>query len=344
MKTAPPNPSAWQTRRARAITRWYLERFHGTEDDVGVLTMFCDPTKVGAFAVSSQDIASRRPEALFRVLVATTMFQRRQDLQIMRVLRGISPEQALELSSAEALLRLARDHPCPHLATTDTLRERCDLTKHAETKAGVCTVMPGSPCHLKHHTVWLKRYGHFGKVPTSSALAVQEAGASDLDELIRQAAASTDNPREAAMAATAALSRGWRVSQKIAHMYLSMMTNPDLCPSAPGPWRELLDWRQFVVVDSNVDLFLRATGYPGPWTYEARLGFVKELARRVDLSTLDPRLHAYNPRLVQQAIYLFMSATNRRALPSDCSNEPTPPCERCPTGLRGICGRRRSAA
>ncbi|MCB9764447.1 MAG: hypothetical protein H6739_32030 [Alphaproteobacteria bacterium] len=302
------------------------------------MTMFCDPTKVGHFAVRAEDVAAGEPEALFRLLVATSMFQRRQDLQIMRVLQGIGEADARELSTASTLLRLSDGSPCEHLRSTMALRERCDLGKDAETKLGVCLAKPEHPCHLKRHTVLLKRYGHFGKVPSSIALAIREYGATDLGELRRQALDEVSTPEEAALLLEAALCRAWRVSRKIAHMYLSMMTNPDLCPAAPGPWAEGVDWTQFVVIDSNVDLFLKATGYPGPWTYEARRVFLRELARRVDLSAMGDGLAGYNPRLVQQALYLFMSVTNRRAVERDCGRRAPEGCVGCLVELRGVCG------
>ena len=57
------------------------------------------------------------------------------------------------------------------------------------------------------------------------------------------------------MALERELSRAWRVNQKIASMFLSMVTNPDLSRGV-APWTRGIDWTYYVVVDSNVDLFL----------------------------------------------------------------------------------------
>ncbi|HET7756328.1 MAG TPA: hypothetical protein VFK87_03645, partial [Steroidobacteraceae bacterium] len=80
-------------------------------------------------------------------------------------------------------------------------------------------------------------------------------------------------------------------------------SNPDLS-SGMAPWTHGLDWTYFVVVDSNVDLFLAASGYSGGRSYDARRAFVQKIADRIDLRRLDRRLRKYNPRLVQQAMNL----------------------------------------
>lgn len=301
--------------------------------------MFCDPAKVGAFAVSEAALAAGDGDALFRVLVATTMFQRRQDLQIMRVLRGISEEDADELCSADRLLELAASSGCAHAHSLVGLLGTCDLGKDRQTKQGVCGAEPAIRCALKRHTVLLKRYGHFGKVPTSLALMLRAQGVPDLPTLRARVLADAGSPAQAAEALERALCAAWRVSDKIAAMYLSMLTNPDLCPGL-APWREGVDHSHYVVIDSNVDLFLKAIGYGGPWTYQARRAFIQALSRRVALREMKPSVQNYNPRLVQQAMYLFMSEAHRRNIARDCGHLGAPACGACPAGIRSICPRR----
>ena len=91
------------------------------------------------------------------------------------------------------------------------------------------------------------------------------------------------------------------------------------------------------MIDSNVDLFLASIGYTGHGTYDARRAFVHALARRVDLGALDRRVRSYNPRLVQQAMYVFMSAANRRASPGDCMHLGPSACAACPRQLVRRC-------
>lgn len=299
--------------------------------------MFCDPARVGSFAVDRDALRKGDGRALFRLLISTAMFQRRQDLQILRILQGMGASDAAEVSDAEQLLALVDGGDCDHMRTTRTLAEVCDLDKDPETRRGCCDANPGVACHLKRHTVLLKRYGHFGKVPTSIALMIRESGAEDLPELRRIVMKRERDPLARARTLERELSRAWRVNQKIASMYLSMLTNPDLSRGI-APWSRGVDWTYYVVVDSNVDLFLESIAYDGPGTYDARRAFIRDLARRIDLTEFDSALACYNPRLVQQAMYLFMSTSNRRAATAaDCMHRTPSACPGCPRALRLRC-------
>lgn len=328
-----------QVRKTREVTRWYLGLYHDTPDDIGVVRMFADPAKVGNFAILISDIQHGQPSALSRLLMATVMFQRRQDLQIMRVLRGISAADADELSSVPTLLALARDCGCPHLESNATLLAGCNLRKDLNGQ-GTCGAEPEIRCAPKRHAALLKRYGHFGRVPTSLALNLGAWGAADLSELRLRALNEGASPADAAARLERMLCGSWRVSDKIAAMYLSMLSNPDLCPGV-APWEPGLDWTRWVVIDSNVDLFLSWLGYEGFGTYSARRTFLQSLANEVDLSELKPGLRSYNPRIVQQAAYLFMSVTNRRAIEADCSRR-SGACDACPDPLPDGCPSRRT--
>lgn len=329
-------PSARQIYTTLTTTRWYLHLYHDTPDDPGVARSLCDPARVGAFAADPAAVAAGAPDALFRLLVATTMFQRRADLQIERVLRGISPEDADELCAPARLLALADACACPHARAIGPLLDACDLAKDPDTGLGTCGAAPATPCALKRHTVLLKRYGHFGKVPTSLALTLRAHDAPDLPALRARALSEAADPTDAAARLEAMLRRAWRVSDKIAAMYLSMLANPDLCPGI-APWSEGLDWTGWVVIDSNVDLYLERIGYQGSWTYAARRDFILALAREIDLSELKPGLRPYNPRIIQQAMYLSQSALNRKARARDCCHQGAAACEVCPSALRDLC-------
>ncbi len=329
------SPTAAQVRAATQVVRWYLARHFRRPSDPGVAEMFCDKERVGAFAVDRRALRSGDGRALFRLLVTTAMFQRRQDVQILRILRGISRRDAGELGDATRLLRLVDESPCAYTHSTDLLHASCDLAKDPVTRVGCCAANPTVACHLKRHTVLLKRYGHFGKVPTSIALTIRESGAEDLTALRRAVLRRVRDPLGRATALEAELSRAWRVNQKIASMFLSAVANPDLSRGL-SPWARGVDWTYFVVIDSNVDLFLASIGYRGGHSYDARREFVRALARSIDLRRLDRRLHRFNPRLVQQAIYLFMSAANRRAAPADCMHLGSA-CASCPTALARRC-------
>jgi len=305
--------------------------------------MFCDPARVGAFAVEKTAIKRGDAEALFSLFVTTAMFQRLQDRIVMGILRGIDFQSSQELSSMDSLLALSTQSACPHTQSTESLRTCCDLTKDPVSGLGCCSTNPSVDCHLKRHTVLLRRYGHFGKMPTSIALALREQSAASLPALHDDILRAVSDPHERALALEAALSRAWRVSQKIASMFLSAICNPDIAPDGVAPWQDGIDWPHFVVIDTNVDRFLSAIGYRGTMTYEARRAFIHALARGLDLSELSPDLQPYNPRIVQQALYLFMSVANRKPLARDCTHRGPLACAVCPAVVRQFCPLKRTS-
>jgi hypothetical protein len=298
--------------------------------------MFCDPARVGSFAVERRALRAGDGRALFRLLVATSMFQRRQDVQILRILQGISARDADEVADAGRLLQLVDEKLCANMSTMLALVGQCDLTKDPTTRVGCCNANPNVACHLKRHTVLLKRYGHFGKVPTSIALMLRETRARDLSALRRKVMQRDRAPLARAQALEHELSRAWRVNQKIACMFLSMVTNPDLSRGL-APWSRGIDWTYYVVVDSNVDRFLTSINYRGGSSYDARRNFIRAVAGEIDLTEFDTTLNAFNPRLVQQAMYLFMSAANRRAAAADCTHWAPSACPACPRVLKNRC-------
>ena len=327
---------ARQVRVVEHVVRWYLREYHCGEHDPGVPTMFCDKRKVGSFAVSPEGLRQGRDQDLFRLLVATAMFQRLRDVQILQILRGIRRADVLELTSPTRLIALVDQGGCDHMQSTEALQFRCDLAKDPISRTGTCRANHAVDCHLKRHTELLRRYGHFGKMPTSIALMLREANVTGLRGIRESVFRATSDPRERARELEQQLSRAWRVSEKISAMFLSAVATPDLSSLVP-PWSEGLDWTYFVVIDSNVDLFMSSIGYDGPMTYNARREFVQKIAQRIDLRRIRPTLHAYNPRLVQQAMYIFMSAANRRVVEGDCSRQTPSVCSACPQHLSSRC-------
>jgi hypothetical protein len=325
-------PSKKQVDVTRAVVEWYRATHYGTDGDVGMIGTFCATSTVGGFASSREALERGDDEELFKLLVTVAMFQRLRDALVMNILRGISAPDAATLTSAKALVELTVKNPCSHTRTNEALLGECDLTKDASGN-GHCFAEPALACHLKRHTVLLKRYGHFGKMPTSAALAVAHGGGS-LGQLRRDIFASTHDPLDRAQQLAAKLSGIWRVSDKLSAMYLSLVCAPHMGLAIP-PWYEGVDWSWFIVVDRNVDLFLESIGYVGPGTYEARRTFVRDIAAKVDLGAIDRAWPAFHPRLVQQSMFLFMSASNRRSTETDCMQRCV--CSKCPTVLSRRC-------
>lgn len=314
------------------MVEWYLRTYFGTPDDPGTLAMFAD---AGSFKVSADEVRRSDSDALFRLLLACALFQRQRDFIVLRLLRSVPPAEVAELQNAKGLLEQARHCGCPHLQMRATLNTDCDLHWDAVTGDATCTRLPETLCPPKRHAVSLKRYADFGLTPTSLALVLHEAHVADLAGLYERVCTDVVDPLERAIRLEQEITKVRRVGVKIASMYLSLLSNPDLTPEAP--WSEGLDWTHYVVIDSNVSLFLASIGYTGPESYEARRTFVQDLAKRIDLKALDSSLHSFNPRLVQQAMYLFMSADNRRQATRDCSKSGPNTCSRCPNDLRSRC-------
>ena len=320
-----------QVHVSEVVVQWYFKTHFGTPEDPGLPRMFFDPDRVGEFATTAEQFAAGDSDALHRILVAMIMFQRRQDVQIARILQGMDPDLSREIMTPRRLLALVDQSPCVKLKTSALLHTSCDLSKDSEGR-GTCASYPESPCHLKRHTVALKRYGHFGKFPTSAALMLRELKLRGLKGLYERVLRENRSPVERAADLESAVSRIWRVSHKISAMFLSALTNPDI---GSAPWAEGVDWSRFVVIDSNVDLFMASIGYNGTGTYEARREFLIDVARKIDLSVFSSTVRSFNPRLVQQAMYLFMSSANRRVLTRDCIGVGA--CASCSRPLRQRC-------
>lgn len=320
---------------ASDVVQWYLSSDYRRGPQPGSAAMFCDPALVGAFAARPEALASGCPEALFRVLITSVMFQRQRDVQVQRILRGISPAKAAELCDARGLQRSAARCRCSLTRSTSTLYALCDLAKDTQ-GTPVCTASPTTACHLKRHALLLRRYGDFGKIPTAAALVMAERGVVDLSGLLAAVVAAEPSPARRAIEIEQQLSGMWRVSKKIACLFLSAVSNPELSPGH-APWSEALDWTHFVVIDSNVDTFLQRVGYRGPPDYDSRRTFVQALSASIDLATLGGLAHGYNPRIVQQALYLFESVSNRRAAAHDCMHRAPAGCSGCLRSLRRLC-------
>jgi hypothetical protein len=333
------HPSRTAISATRAIVTWYVQNYLGTADDTGVTEMFCRRESVGFFAVDRGALERGEAEALFRLLVTITMFQRLSDVQIMRTLRSIGEDEARELTDANSLLRLA-DTDCDLSTSLSNLLTRCDLSKDEQGR-GCCGARPQTACALKRHTVTLRRYGHFGKMPMSIALALRDSGVDDLPSLRASVWRATQDPLDRAMRLESAISKAWRVNHKIAAMFLSAVTNRALAGDL-APWSDGVDAEYFVVVDSNVDLALEALGYTGPRTYAARRQFVTALAAHVRLDRMRTGLPCARPRIVQQGLYLFMSKSNRRANSRDCHHGGPAACALCPTALSEVCPLRKN--
>jgi hypothetical protein len=287
-------------------------------------------------AVDSHAVELGDERALFKSLITLAMFQRLKDTLVAQILRSLPQAEAEELTDAGRLYLLASGSGCPHTASQESLLKVCDLTKDPVSRLGKCSVNQSCSCYLKRHTVLLRRYGHFGKMPTSAALALYESWGGSFLALRTRIFQEHGNPLARAKALEVELSRVWRVDKKVACMFLSAISAPNLGLKAP-PWEEGMDWTWFLPIDVNIDKFLLAVGWTGPWTYEARRQAILSISKEIPLGSLKAGLRDYNPRFVLQAINRFMSRPNRREAISDCSRLAPASCADCPTPLAAIC-------
>lgn len=72
-------------------------------------------------------------------------------------------------------------------------------------------------------------------------------------------------------------------------------------------------------------------------TYRARSAFVRAFAAHVHLDELHRRVRRYNPGIVQQALYMFMSESNHRTSAADSSRQVRLSCGRCLGALAANC-------
>jgi len=155
----------------RGVVAWYFGQVYGRLEGPGTLPYYCDPKRVGHFALSRSELAAGRPTALFKLFVAMAMFQARRDVVIMRQQASMSREETRYLLSTATIGRLALRSQCDQLVSAETFDAGCDVQK----SGGLvdCIRHPGAPCHVKDATVLLKRMGDMGKLPTSAWLKVR---------------------------------------------------------------------------------------------------------------------------------------------------------------------------
>ncbi len=309
--------------------------------------MYCDRSRLGHFAAAPAKFTCGDGPTLFRLLIASAMFQRRTDQRVFQFLRGLTRAQVADLSDPHSLLSRAKASPCQCLHGLGELHGSCDLTKQGDPPVGACRAAPGTRCPPKRHTVLLRRYPDFGKMPSSAALALYDRGEGGLARFYREVTSVTRDRRARGALLLQRVRQVWRIDVKIASMFLAALTNPDLGGPRP-PWAAEIEFTDFIVIDSNVDRFLGLLGVAARGaSYDARRRVVLRVAERTPLDEMKPGLRPFNPRLVQQAMYVFMNASNRQATPTDCMHAGEAACRTCDRALVRFCpvaaGRRRGA-
>lgn len=305
----------------RYAVTWYSAEYEGRSDR---LPFYCDPDRVGAFAVDPDQLVAGDDAAVFRLFVTLSMYQALRDVVIMRQQQSLPRASMRVVADAAFVKRSIARHRCPVLHSADAFDEGCDVSKVGEVVD--CGTCPGTACHVKDATVVFNRMGDMGKLPTSAWLRLWKAGG--VREVLAGVCRDEASPTKRAALLVEHFAGIHRVGRKLATMFVSALSTPALAPGLT-PWFPDIDGNDLVVVDTNVARAVDALREPGaPRTYDARERWVREQAAQLDLRQFRPDLPGYSPRLVQQALYAFCSKSNRIARGDRCAARATP-CASC---------------
>lgn len=306
------------------VVRWYLATAYGRWEGPGTVPFYGDPGRVGRFAVDLAALAARDPDAIFHLLITLGAYQSRRDVDIMAIQRAIGARRAAEMTSPRRLRVLVEGSACTYTRGPDTFDRCCDVRRDLERDRATCATRPRARCHVKDATEAIGRMGYLGKIPTSAWLHL---GAAGLQRWFAEACLLEDDPHARARRLVARVSMLYRIGVKLASMFVTALSVPELGSGAA--WAPEVDGSRIVVVDANVGRAINIwRRNRGPRTYAALARWLIAAADRIDLSRMVSTLPRSSPRLVQQAVYLFRSRSNRAALGDACAAKP---CSSCPS-------------
>lgn len=305
------------------VVRWYFDK--GRVEGV---PFYCDPTRIGAFAIEPDELAAGSDAAVFRLFVSLAMYQALRDVVIMRQQRSLPRISMRVVADIGTVKRSISRHACPTLGSVEAFEEGCDVEKDGDDiDCGTC---PGESCHVKDATRVFNRMGDMGKLPTSAWLRLWRGGG--VKALLDEVCCEELSPTKRASLLVERFAAVHRVGRKLATMFVSALSTPALAPGLT-PWYPKIDGNDLVVVDTNVARAVDALCAPGAAkTYDARERWVREQAAKLDLRAFRPELPAHSPRLVQEALYSFCSKSNRVARGDSCAARGTS-CATCATAL-----------
>lgn len=309
------------------IVAWYLATVFGRWEGPGIRPFYADRARVGRYAVSLDALAARDPDALFQLLITLAAYQSRRDVDIMRIQRTMPARQALAMISARRLRVLVERAPCRHLRDADTFDRACDVHRDFARERATCATRPRTACHVKDATMAIGRMGDLGKIPTSAWLHLGPRG---LTRWFDEICLSESDPHARAIQMIQRIAAIYHIGVKLASMFVSALTVPELAIGVAA-WAPELAGARVIVVDANVlHAIRRWRRDDGPVTYAANAQWFAAIASQLDLTKLRADLPRTSPRFVQQAVYLFRSRFNRTDYNDTCA---TTPCNACPSSI-----------
>jgi len=308
----------------RLALDWYFRGVYPRVEGRKILPFYCDPDRVGVFAVGTDELALGKDAAVFRLFVTLSMYQALRDVVVMRRQRSLTRAAMRVVADAGFVKRSILGHGCPMLLSADIFEQGCDVSKVGE--AVDCGTCPGVCCHVKDATFAFNRMGDMGKLPTSAWLRLWKDGG--VRGLLTKVCRQEASPTKRAALLVKRFAEIHRVGRKLATMFVSALSTPALAPGLT-PWFPDIDGNALVVVDTNVARAVDSLRKrDAPKTYEAREAWVRKQAALLDLREFSPALPRYSPRLVQEALYAFCSRSNRRARGDLCEAR-SKPCTGC---------------
>lgn len=299
------------------MVAWYAARVYGRVEGPGRAPFYCDPARVGRFAVEPAALARGDDRALFQLYVTLAMYQSRRDVDIMAIQRAMPGRSARAMVEPRRLAVAVDDARCAHLRSAEAFDAGCSVYRVEGGGATRCEERPRAWCHVKDATAAIGRMGDMGKLPTSAWLHLRDAGDHGFAALLARVTRAHAAPAARATALVAALARFYRVGDKLATMVVAALTVPELAPGLT-PWHPAVDGHDLVIVDANVGRVIDALRPRGVGTYAARAAWFRTHAGKVELRRHRADWPRRSPRLVQQAAYWFRSRSNRDAAGLGC--------------------------
>jgi len=308
------------------IVAWYVANVYGRWEGPGCKPFFADPDQVGFFAIDLERLRERDEAALFKLLVLFSFYQSRRDVDMMQLQRAMPREMVEELASPDRIATLVTECRCTLLRTSGGFDARCDVRRLSPSRTASCSVRPRTACHVKAATAAIGRMSDMGKIPTSAWLHLRDGGISAWFE---RACDEVRDPLLRAERLVVRMRAIHRIGPKLASMYVSSLSVDELASSF-APWEPEVDGRETLVVDTNVSKIVAGLGGPDSTSYGARSEWLLAIARRINVRAHRADLPHRSPRFIQQALYAFRSASNRRNHGDPCA---AVPCRDCPSRL-----------